>query len=386
MTFSPKNLSNDKLITQLKDLVRRERELLTQLLHYLKEVEQRKIYAQRGYDSLFSFMREELGYSEGSADRRIKAMRLIKDLPEVEERIATGTLSLSVAASTQRFLQKENRCRRENRTPAISKAEKLEVVNSLEGKSIRDCEQKLAELSPESALPRDKTRIITQGKVHIAFTASQALLKKIERLKALTAHQNPEGQYEKLFEKALDLALAKLDPLNPAKRGNKSASLKKVNVTTGSTVTDQSGSQGRRNFSLAHPSRVEKESKNKSSGLKNPGPKNPSCKLAENAQRVSTNRKAKSPTPAPEWLESRYIPLPIKRQVWERDQGCCQFRDKRSGKICGAQSMLEIDHKFPYVLGGEHHLANLRLMCRSHNQYRAQLLFGNRVRNFQGTI
>ncbi|MCB0387141.1 MAG: hypothetical protein KDD43_17240, partial [Bdellovibrionales bacterium] len=167
----------------------------------------------------FAYLREELGYSEASADRRIKAMRLIKDLPEVEEKIATGSLSLSVASTVQRFLQKENRKRREEKALPFTKSTKLELVNSLEGRSLRDCEKKLAEISPETALPRDRTRIIAEDKVHIAFTASQSLLKKIERLKLLTCHQNPQGQYETLFEKAMDLALDKLDPerkLTPA--------------------------------------------------------------------------------------------------------------------------------------------------------------------------
>lgn len=376
MTFSFKKLSNDNLVSQLKDLVRRERELLTQLLHYLKEIEHRKIYAQRGYDSLFSFMREELGYSEGSADRRIKAMRLIKDLPEVEERIATGTLSLSVAASTQRFIQKENRRRRESKIPTISKTEKLQVVNGLEGKSIRDCEKRLAKLSPQSALPRDKTRIITQDKVHIAFTASQALLKKIERLKALTAHQNPEGQYEKLFEKAVDLALAKLDPLNPAKRGSKSTSAKKVKVTQIAKGTSMVTKNIMDKKKRPHTSGSEKRPMPKLLSLKNSPSGNRSNKLGKNNQVANTKLASNPPTPAPEWRMSRHIPAQIKRQVWERDQGRCQFRDRRSGKLCGAQSRLEIDHTFPYALGGEHSLANLRLMCRSHNQYRAQLLFG----------
>ena len=69
-----------------------------------------------------------------------------------------------------------------------------------------------------AALPRDRTRVLTEDRVHIAFTASQGLLKKIERLKVLTCHQNPQGWYEALFEKAVNLALDKLDPERKAQR------------------------------------------------------------------------------------------------------------------------------------------------------------------------
>ncbi|MCB0387142.1 MAG: HNH endonuclease, partial [Bdellovibrionales bacterium] len=46
-----------------------------------------------------------------------------------------------------------------------------------------------------------------------------------------------------------------------------------------------------------------------------------------------------------------------------------------SRKICNSQYMLEIDHRFPFSLGGAHTPENLRLLCRVHNQYRAEMLF-----------
>lgn len=312
MDLNLRRLSNQNLIDDLKGLVSRERQLLTKLLHYLKEVEQRKLYAGRGYDSLFSFMREELGYSEAAADRRIKAMRLIVDLPEVEEKIATDTLSLTVASTVQRFIKKEEKKRREEKQAPLPKSEKLDLIRTLEGQSIRDCEKKLAQISPETALPKDKTRIITEEKVHISFTANQRLLRKINRLKILTYHQNPQGHYEPLFEKALDLALEKLDPQKRAKTPHR----------------------------------------------KNPKP-----------------RPHLTPTPAQESKPKRHIPQTLRQQVWLRDQGRCQYQDKQTGKKCLSQYMLEIDHALPYSLGGPHTPENLRLHCRTHNQYRAELLF-----------
>jgi Holliday junction resolvasome RuvABC DNA-binding subunit len=37
---------------------------------------------------------------------------------------------------------------------------------------------------------------------------------------------------------------------------------------------------------------------------------------------------------------------------------------------------LEIDHKKPRALGGEHTVANTRLLCRGHNQWEAERVFG----------
>jgi len=361
MAVELKQLSNENLITQLKDLVRRERELLNRLLHFLREVERRRLYAQKGYDSLFAYMREELGYSEASADRRIKAMRLIRDLPEVEEKIATGSLSLSVAATVQRFLQKENRKRKTEQALPFTKTAKLELVNALEGRSLRDCEQKLAEISPEAALPRDRTRVLTQEKVHIAFTASLGLLQKIERLKVLTCHQNPQGQYEALFERAVDLALDKLDPERKVQRALAKAARR------GSSQRQASPSpQGRvqADFQVGPGT-----SEERTPALpKTPAPESQTKnQVLEKSDQRKKNRNGN---------EGRYIPQEVRRQVWIRDQGRCQHRDPRSGKVCNSQYLLEIDHRFPFSLGGSHTPENLRLLCRVHNQYRAERLFG----------
>lgn len=72
------------------------------------------------------------------------------------------------------------------------------------------------------------------------------------------------------------------------------------------------------------------------------------------------------------------IPLPtaLRRSVWTRDQGQCQWSNPKTGQICGSRTYLEIDHVHPVALGGKNTLDNLRLLCRAHNQRRAVILFG----------
>ncbi|MDX1386184.1 MAG: hypothetical protein R3257_01245, partial [bacterium] len=190
-----RKFTNDNLISDLHDLVTRERELTTQILHYLKEIEERKLYLEMGFSSLFAFLTEEMGYSEGAAQRRIQAMRLIKDIPEIEKKIESGKISLSVASQVQGFIQRENKKRRENKSFKLNKSEKLELINRLEGTSARKCDEKLAKISPETALPKEKTRPITEDKTLIQFVADKKLMGKIEKLKCLMSHQNTEGGY-----------------------------------------------------------------------------------------------------------------------------------------------------------------------------------------------
>ena len=66
---------------------------------------------------------------------------------------------------------------------------------------------------------------------------------------------------------------------------------------------------------------------------------------------------------------SRYIPLVVKKTVWERDRGCCVQ--------CGAwgrNADLEYDHVIPHSKGGASTATNLQLLCRNCNG-----LKGNRI-------
>ncbi|MBL7669622.1 MAG: HNH endonuclease [Bdellovibrionaceae bacterium] len=50
-----------------------------------------------------------------------------------------------------------------------------------------------------------------------------------------------------------------------------------------------------------------------------------------------------------------------------RSQGC-QFRDAKTGKICGSKRFLDVDHIQPRFAGGGNEPFNLRPMCSSHNK------------------
>ena len=66
----------------------------------------------------------------------------------------------------------------------------------------------------------------------------------------------------------------------------------------------------------------------------------------------------------------RAIPAAVKREVWRRDRGRCRYVDRTSGRRCGSQHLLQIDHVVPYALGGAAEANNLRLLCAAHHRYR----------------
>mgnify|MGYP001560140630 FL=1 len=74
-------LTDRELLTKVKTLSQKERELTLSILHHLREVERRKLYSALKYPSLYEYCRHELGYSSGSAHRRIDSMKLLKEIP-----------------------------------------------------------------------------------------------------------------------------------------------------------------------------------------------------------------------------------------------------------------------------------------------------------------
>jgi 5-methylcytosine-specific restriction endonuclease McrA len=65
----------------------------------------------------------------------------------------------------------------------------------------------------------------------------------------------------------------------------------------------------------------------------------------------------------------------VKRAVWERDGGRCQW-PLASGGVCGSTVRVEIDHVVPRARGGPTRVDNLRCLCRRHNDRAAREAFG----------
>lgn len=96
-----KNISNQSLSDSLKSLIQQERELLTKILWYIHEIDRRGLFLDMGFSSLFAYLTEYLGYSAGSAQRRVDASRLLRELPEVSEMIESGQANLTQVSLLQ---------------------------------------------------------------------------------------------------------------------------------------------------------------------------------------------------------------------------------------------------------------------------------------------
>src|SRR6185369_13706857 len=109
MTNNLTSLSDQTLLNETQKLVKQERELLSQILHHLREIERRRLFSFLKLSSLFEYATQELGYSEDQAYRRIQAMRLLKELPEIEEKINLGALNLTHLGMAQSLFKREQK-------------------------------------------------------------------------------------------------------------------------------------------------------------------------------------------------------------------------------------------------------------------------------------
>ena len=92
-------MTNTEVVKQLKTKTGEESRLLIEILNLLELVRARRIYNDYGYSSLFEFCTKELKYSEGAAMRRINALTLQTQSPEIKkmihENLENGELNLS---------------------------------------------------------------------------------------------------------------------------------------------------------------------------------------------------------------------------------------------------------------------------------------------------
>ena len=84
------------------------------------------------------------------------------------------------------------------------------------------------------------------------------------------------------------------------------------------------------------------------------------------------NPRKRAPRANPDALTAK-----VKREVWTRDGGRCQW-PLASGGICGSTLRVEFDHAvIPRAQGGPPTAKNLRLLCRVHNDLAARQTFGD---------
>lgn len=308
---------DQEVLAGVRELVAMERTLLTKILHHLREIERRRLHCDSGCGTLFDFAVRELRYSESQAGRRIQAMRLMKELPEVEKKIEDGTLNLSNISQAQSFFRSEANGAPDAPPKPASPQRKRDVLKLLENKSAREGQKALIELGGHIALPRERERVLSEDKSEVRFIMDQDLKQKFDDIRAYLGPLVIGGTFADFLRSMADMLLSLL---KAKKFGRRRAS--RMDVIT--------------------PDREARDRRATASPING----------AVSLQEYSAEE---SPSPNP-----RYIPQAIRHLVWTRDRGACTG--------CGSRSILNFDHIIPIASGGRSTAENLRLLCFACNQ------------------
>jgi hypothetical protein len=218
------NISDNILLERTESLVAQERQILSHVLEHLREIDRRRLFSKLGYQSLFQYAVQRLKYSEDQAGRRVAAMRLVRELPEISKKIEDGTLTLSNIGLACHLFRSEEKFQ----DIKINRADKLELLTVLSGKTYREAQKIVIEKSsePETLRP-DRVRVVSESKMEVRFVAEASLLEKLDRIKGLISHSKPNLSLAELIEFLSDFAIEKLDPAQKSTRPAKTATTSK---------------------------------------------------------------------------------------------------------------------------------------------------------------
>lgn len=307
-----KKQSQNDLIRNLKLLVQSERRTTAEIVEYIKEIESRKIYLEMGYPSLFVFLTEEMAYSPASAQRRIDAARLMKDIPELKQDLKTGAINLAQIAAVAQTL----RAKEKNELVKIDVADKKEILDQVRHKGIGETQQMVAAYLDIEPVQFEKSLHQADKSVRVEMTLNEKQMELVKRVKELMSTTHGYPQMNEVVEFLCQEYLKRKDPLVVESRKQQRELKTEVGLMAAK------------------------------------------CKEENAARAVTSESEVKSRIP---------IPVSVKRTVMARDR-TCQWKDPRTQKRCESRTNLQIDHVRPVWAGGTNDFSNLQVLCGAHNR------------------
>ena len=416
VTTTVSALSDRRLLQQLKRLTAVEHQLEIVVIDHLRELHRRRLYLTLGCSSLFDYATRELGYSEAAAWRRIKAMRLCGEVEGARERMRDGSLTLNSAALLQNAFDRQERKRsgggrgaqvsvrpavapngsapdggassrvlgapaqtgeraeEPQAAPVLDSSARQALVEQAAGKSTRQVEKLLAGVDPELTAPADRMRPLGAGRWELKAVIDDDCRQGLEQLKGLLSHVDPHLTLGQLVERVVREAVERHDPARPP-RGRRTGSRADGVAAETSAPKDAAGIGAAAASGSAAPAGAATspakaaDCEHRSATAAKP----PGATLRPSAPKAGGGRGRQQTAPPPSQVRGRAIPAAVKRQVWERDRGCCSYVDRCSGRRCGSRHLLQIDHVLPFALGGSAEPDNLRLLCAAHHRHRHAL-------------
>jgi hypothetical protein len=313
-------------------------------------------------------------------------MRLARKVPLVQEKIASGELTLTNANELSSFIKQQGDGRRVKLWPDFfvgqdgltiknsaknlektcatnlnlgqtsdSKAEQEskktssllaknnidQLVKDICGKTRRECQGLLAAAAGDNR-PKTKRPVVKQeslGHVRLSISLDRKTMDRLQKLKLIK---------QLSLEEIISLASELLEQQEQEKREARFISRPK---------SKRVKSKAKSKTQSAVQDKIKTQAKTKTKSQSQTGRK---AKL-----QTKTDPTTNSTSPA---KVSRYIPKKVRRAAWKEAHGQCL--------ICSSTNFLELDHVKPFALGGDNNHGNIRLLCHNCNQRQAIKSFG----------
>ncbi len=350
-------LSDDELLHRLSALLQDSRRIEAELIAHIAEVDGRRLYAREAASSMHVYCTEVLHLSDAEAYSRITVARASRRHPMLLKVLADGRIHLTGLVRLAPHLTPDNRDELLKRATHRSKRKIEELVAELLPRpdvpsGIRKLPVRFAPRPlPEAVGSPENERRLESGPV------SGGLVPEL-------AHPEPAPASQLVPERVAESAApaarrAEMQPLAPERY--------KVQFTASGELCDK----------LARLQAL----------MRSSVPDGDLAQIIDQAvteklKRVEAKRFGRSKAPRKTLAEadtsapSRYIPVPVRRIVYERDGGRCTFVDIR-GRRCNARERLEFHHHDrAFGRGGDHRPGGIRLACRTHNALMAEREYG----------
>jgi 5-methylcytosine-specific restriction endonuclease McrA len=331
-------LSDGELERSLLRLVAVESEATGDVVAHIGEFERRRLFAPKSLPSMFEYCTRTLGYSEGAAYLRIYAGRLSLEYPEIVDRLRDRRLHLTAV----RIIG-----------PHLHAANAGDLLARCLSKTARELKFVVAGIAPRVEQAQVIRRLPNAAEVP---SPPEPLADPATRLPVETVLAFPrEPTSPREHMGPIASPPARIEPTTPTRVRfaftGSDEFLRKVDRSRELLRHRSPGGALEDIFAAAIDCFLD---------VHDPARK----KLS--ARRRETKRRA------------RKIPQWVKDAVFARDGGRCAFRSAE-GSRCEERGGLQYDHIVPWAKGGaSDDPANVRLLCRAHNLWEAERIFGRR--------
>lgn len=203
------HLSNQALLEETERLANTVRRTVAKLIAALAEVDARKLWADVGCSSLYTYCTQVLHFSEQEAYLRMEAARVVRQFPVVLEMLADGEITLTNLGLLKPHLTKENH---------------VDLLEAARGKSKREVARQVAAFydAPADSRPAWITPL-SSDRFWISFEIRDCTYERLQRATDLLRHAVPDGNVSEVFDRALlsllrDLERSKLGATTEPRR------------------------------------------------------------------------------------------------------------------------------------------------------------------------